>query len=430
MKRWMQHIATAALALCLTTAVSALPQDEVRLATGETWRGELSDNVKVTFVEQGVEQTMTGAVKKIEDLYIIVHGPVAGKMADKLIFIADLRKMQTTEAMNAEQKTGAAGRDRAGATSRTDVAQETAADPNAPGVFYMKLEGPVGDAIRLDEIKKLGEHADKYGPGQIIVLHVESNGGLVYETRKIGETIRDIKSRHRVIAWLEKAISAGAWIGMTCDEIYFMTEGIAGSVTTVRGQSDASNVEHTEALAELAKENGYSEHIGRAMKENRFMCSYTKDPETGVVTFFGDLSGEVILSDANSNLNFNSDNAAECGFSKGTADTFEELAALLDLPKWNEKDDYGRKIMADWLDTYERASERIPLLMTRLEYWKTGSGDIVQVLGGQITIIKELIKWWDRAPNVTRMMIAPKYQLERELEVLKRQLAELKRNRR
>ena len=186
------------------------------------------------------------------------------------------------------------------------------------------------------------------------------------------------------------------------------------------------NPEHTEALAQLAIENGYSEHIGRAMKENKYMCSYTKDPVTGVVTFFGDLSGDHVLSDSKSNLNFNSHDALDCGFSKGTADTYDDLAKLLHLPKWNEKDDYGRKIMAQWTKTYERATEQIPLLMRRAQYWKSGSGDPVQVLGGQIQILKELIRWWDRAPNVTRMMLRPKYQLEQELEVLKKQLADMK----
>ena len=38
MKRWMQNLAMIALALSLTAAVSALPEDEVRLSTGDTWR--------------------------------------------------------------------------------------------------------------------------------------------------------------------------------------------------------------------------------------------------------------------------------------------------------------------------------------------------------------------------------------------------------
>ena len=239
MKRWMKHIATTALALGVTVTALGMP-DDIRLRDGSTWRGTVSDTVAVKYVEQGVEQSIEGQLKKIEPLYIIVHGPVAGKMADKLIFIADLRSMDSKDASTTgAAKATSARHDPASATSRTDVAQ-TDADANVPGVFYMKLEGPVGDAIRLDEIKMLGEHADSFGPGQIIVLHIESNGGLVFETEMISDVIRDLKQRHRVVAWIEKAISAGCWIGMCCDEIYFMTEGIAGSVTTVVGRSDAS----------------------------------------------------------------------------------------------------------------------------------------------------------------------------------------------
>ncbi len=429
MKSQITRVCIAVLMMAMLTNLAsaamerAESESEVQLVNGKTWRGSVGDHVKLTFVEQGVEQTMTAMITKINKTYIMVCGNVAGKTAEKIIVIADLRAMETVEptdqSLVAESITNRAG----------SPPESNAADPQAPGVFYMKLEGPVGDAIRLDEIKMLGEHVDTYGPGQIIVLHIESNGGLVYETRKISEAIRDIKGRHRVIAWVEKAISAGCWIAMCCDEIYFMTEGIAGSVTSVIGQTDASNREHTEALAALARENGYSEHIARAMKENRYMCSYTKDPVTGVVTFFGDLSGDVKLSDDDSNLNFNFNVALDCGFSKGTADTFDELAKVLDMPTWREKDDYGRKLMNDWLGTVERAQERIRLLIARLEYWKA-AGDIVEQIGGRIQILREMIRWWDRSPNVARDLLSPKYQLEQEVNVLRRQLSELKRNRR
>ena len=43
------------------------------------------------------------------------------------------------------------------------------------------------------------------------------------------------------------------------------------------------------------------------------------------------LPGEVVLSDEKDNLTFNASNALDCGFSKGTADSLEQLAPLLGL---------------------------------------------------------------------------------------------------
>ncbi len=45
-----------------------------------------------------------------------------------------------------------------------------------------------------------------------------------------------------------------------------------------------------------------------------------------------------------------------------------------------------------------------------------------------IQINRELLQWWDRAPNIARGMLPEKYVLEREIEELRRQLARLRRN--
>jgi hypothetical protein len=292
------------------------------------------------------------------------------------------------------------------------------------------MEGMVGVEFRHDEIEAIGKEADKYGDGQIIVLLINSNGGLVFEALQITEAIRELQKRHRVIAWIKKAISAGCSTAMSCREIYFQTEGTAGSVTTLMGGPSAPEPiqeKHAEDLVKLAVGSGYSEHIARAMKMNKYMVSYDKDPVTGEVTWYGDTSGEFVLSDDKHNLTFTSSNALHSGFSKGTADTEEELAKLLDLPKWHEVSDYGRRIAENWQHTAERAQEEIPRLISRMVYWKSGSLDSEEVLGARIQIISELVRWWDRAPNVCMMSgLPPKENLERFEADLRRDLARLR----
>ena len=423
--------------LALTTPVDAGEKVEFRLKDGSRFTGEIGDKVRVTAIEPGtgVEHDMKGTLVEAADLYIVIKTDIAGEMRNKTIFKGDISAMERLGSGKTAEETNEAEQDSDTGLASDQSEVDEKASGNEKGVYVLPLRGMVGTYITADLIKKIGKHADERGPGQIIVLIVDTNGGLVIESDKITEAIFDLRERHRVVAWVHKAISAGATMAICCPEIYFMTEGICGSVTTVRGKQGmkGAQLEMTiEKMAELCQRSGYSPHIGRAMKANKEMCSYDKNEETGEVTFYGDLSGEYVLSDPNSNLNFNASNALHCRFSKGTADTGEELAEHLDLKEWNKIDDFGEELSEDWHRTVDRAQEEIPRLLARYNYYKTGSGDPVQIIGARIQIIKELIKWWDRCPNVCYMTLGnlTQYRLERELKELKKQLADIRRERR
>lgn len=433
MNRAHIHMIKCLLTLCVVLMASAAAMAgesaQVRIHDGSRWRGEIGDQVKVEFIQQGVKQEFTGQLAQVKDVYIIVEGTVAGRPGKKLIYIGDIRGMET---VSAGGQTAVDTRDEMASASKVTKKDDPAANSDL-GVFVLPMEGGVGSEIRHHEIAELAEYCDRYGPGQIIVLIINTNGGLVLESNKVNETIMEVKKRHRVVAWIQKAISAGASMAMACDEIYFMTEGACGSVTTVRGIESVPEEEirdHIREFVEMAEANGISEHIARAMKLNKYMCSYDKDPETGEVTFYGDLSGEYVLSDSESNLCFNSSNALDCGFSDGTADTGEDLAKLLDLPRWNEKSDYGRRIAAKWQRTCKEAKGEIPRLLTRLNYWKS-AGDYEERIGGLIQIYSELIRWCERAELVTLFEFGlDKNELENQVEQLRKELADYRRSQR
>jgi ATP-dependent protease ClpP protease subunit len=426
MKASLLNLLACCLTLLIATAASA-QSVEIKLKDGTRWRGSVNDTVTVTANEAGVPVEFTGTLVEAEKLYIVLETQIAGEIRRKTIFRGDVVTMQDLSTVEAD---AAPTRTVRRATEVTEAPVD--ASGNALGVFVLPLDGPVGENIRHEEIVKIGEEADKYGRGQLIVLMINTNGGRVSETELIHEALRDIKKRHRVVAWIRKAISAGCAIAMACDEIYFMTEGSAGSVTTVRGTASVPEEQirdQVKAFVELAVENGYSEHIARAMKFNHYMCSYDKDSVTGEITWYGDTSGETVLSDDESNLSFTSSSALACNFSKGTADTEDDLAELLDLPRWHEVSDYGRKLSADWNETVERAKDRIARLIARRQYYKTGGTGAEERIGALIQINKELLQWYSRCPNVAANMLPEKYTLEREIEDLRRQLAQLRRNR-
>lgn len=418
-----------ALALVLAmTAVAGAQSVEIKQKDGSRWRGDVGDQVEVTYLEQGVDITMTGELTKVASLYIIVRGDIAGSIRDKTIFRGDIVRMKdakdaASESTTAQKKPEKPERDPDAPTN--DIGEEM-------GVFVLPLVGGVGQEFRVDEIIEIGKHADTFGPGQTIVLIIDSNGGLVFESLQINEAIWDMKERsgHRVVAWVRKAISAGCSTAMACDEIYFMSEGSAGSVTTLAGGQALGGAEaekHVSDFVRVAKRSGYSEHIARAMKLNKYMCSYDKDPETGEITWYGDTSGAFVLSNAEQNLSFNASNALHCGFSKGTADTEEELAEFLGLERWYEIDDYGRKIASKWQKTAKEAQDAIPRLLQQYGYKNTGTGDAKLILSTKIRILKDVLRWWDRAPNIARMTAPPEEQLERMIKQHQRELELMRR---
>jgi hypothetical protein len=424
------------VALCTLLAVTATAlagSVEIRLKDGATWRGAVNDTVEITVLEQGVEVPLTGTLIKAANLYLIVEAKIAGEVRQKTIFRDDIVKMRTVSGDAVEKPRTVQRRPKRPMKTRDAASDDVprTADGRELGVFLLPMEGMVGESFRHDEIDKIGEIADEHGPGQIIVLLINSNGGLVLESEHITESIWDLKERHRVVAWVKKAISAGCATAMVCDEIYFQSHGTAGSVTTISGLSHIPEEQAQpgiDYLVEIARRSGYSEHIARSMKLKKYMCSYDKDEETGEITWYGDMSGEHILSSDEQNLTFNASNALKCGFSKGTADTEDDLAELLDLPRWHEISNEGRKMAKDWQDTVKRCKEEVPLLIQQRDYKNTSSGDPIVRLGTLIQINNKLIRWIDRCEWPCRLMGLPeKEYFERENEELRKQIADIRR---
>jgi membrane-bound ClpP family serine protease len=434
MKSLIRSLATYSLALMI--AATAFAQSaEVKLKDGSKWRGSIADQVELTYRQQGVDVPLVGKITKVDDLFIVVEGQIAGKMTTKTIFKADIVAMKTVgKAADSPVGTPAVAATGVGSSSsgNAKTGQQNALPTGAKSfhVFVLPMTGTVGIELRYQELETVIKEADKYGPGQIIVLEVDSPGGLVIEMEPLNRVFKEGKKKHRVIAWIKEAISGGAATAIHCDEIYFMPEGTLGAMTMFSGTTSAKGIElekWLQASGEFMEEGGRSKYIAWAMIDDEALLSYTKDPVTGKVTWFNDTSGEVVLSNEKNNLVFTASTALDSKFSDGTASTLEDLLKQLDLPGDFKVEQFGIELHKRWIATAEKANEEIPLLMARYSYKGTGSGDAVEIIGTRIKIIKDLIGWWDRAYNVARMMLPPKEQLEREIEELRRQLAAMQR---
>lgn len=447
----LRSLAATAAVAAFAMPLAALADTELRFRSGNSWRGELNSQVEVVFVEGGREQRLEGTLVRADTTMLVVEAMQGGRPSRKTIFFGDVRSMRTLDAVApvAGAATGAGGGagGGSGATEASPGSAEGAErrddgdrplPPGYQGVIVLPMEGMVGLGMRDEHLTAIGEVADKIGPGQIIVLEINSGGGSIIEAGKIHLAMKELRKRHRVVAWIKEAISAAAFTAFHCDEIYFMTVGTMGSMTGFNsGTGQSLTGEPLNAWLDLASrvaaDNGYDPNMARAM--------ILKDLESSVdipdgatpkdAVWRSDAKGQIVVDTKDTMLCFNASTALAVGVSSGTADTTEELAKLLDLPEWKEASDAGRRMHADWMRLVKLSESELPKLMARFQFKGEGSGDPAVIIGSRIQVIEELLRWRERCPECCDMRgIPPKEELRTFIDELRRDLAQVRRNNR
>ena len=269
--------------------------------------------------------------------------------------------------------------------------------------FILPLGGMVGVGLRHQEMEKIEKEADKFGPGQIVVIRINSGGGLVTEGDEIAETLSRMRDKHRVVAWIEEAISGAAFTAMHCREIYFMKTGSLGSITMFAGDKSAQGKE-LEAwiarVAEVSEGAGRNAQVGRCMVYSPLVVSYTKDAKSGKVAFFDNDTGEHMLSDDKDNLTFTEDVALDCGFSQGTADTEEELFKIMQL-KTNSYvvNPLGKKVGDAWEKTIADSTKARARILTEWDIKGASQGEVGQI-SQRLKLLDEMLRIWEKCEPV------------------------------
>jgi hypothetical protein len=204
-------------------------------------------------------------------------------------------------------------------------------------VVLVPVSGGLGQSAFASAVTEAGKMADADGPGQFIILEIDSPGGLVSEIFKFEDAIRMVRARHRVIAWVREAMGGAAATAMLCDEICFRPMGALGAAMMIAGRDSVYGEPlnaFRQEIGDVIEKNGRPRMVFDAIVQTKAVLTYTKDPASGKTTWHDTITGlpgEVVLSDEKDNLTFNASNALDSGFSKGTADSLEQLAALLGI---------------------------------------------------------------------------------------------------
>lgn len=319
--------ACVAAVMMLVMPMAATAGDRVTLTTGEVIEGEI-----IREIEGGmIVRVMVGG---LADDRILTKGQIASVERDT----------DTSSEITEEQVERAA---------RGQDAEEAggAFVPGSTRGMVVSLEGMVGvqfasHYFREKLLPVIERELGTDGSG-VLVLKINSGGGFLFEIQKFSDMIHnELKPKFRVVAWIESAISAAAMNAHCIEEIYFMPQGnygactgFSGALVAVKGR-DLVNV--LQMMERISAKGGYAPEIMRAMQIESPL-SYSVDDRTGEVIFYDNVTGQHVLNPEGRVFTFNSIQAAECGFSKGTASTLDELAALMGLPEivWVGKERKG-----------------------------------------------------------------------------------------
>ncbi len=189
--------------------------------------------------------------------------------------------------------------------------------------------------------EELGKEGDR-----IVAIRVASGGGYGMEVQLICDVLDyEYKSRWRTVGWIDSAISAAAMSSLILDELYFTTQANFGACTGFYGSLDkpVQGFELEKSLYEMekiSKRAGYNPLIMRSM-QIQDPLSATID-ENGNVRYYKDAtSGEILVNRPVEILTFNAQSAARVKFSKGTADTVQQLGKVMG---YNEVEWVGKAV--------------------------------------------------------------------------------------
>lgn len=335
---------TLVAAMLLGTATNAVAGDKIYLKDGRVIEGEIvrevSGSVWVDYTIGGVSQS--GA-----------------------FFAASAIDRIERDAAS-EPVTGDPVRATADAADRLPAKRS-----GVPRGVVITLEGTVGVQFAA---KPLYDALDwlEDNDVDIVVFKVNSGGGYLLEIPKMHKVIEEeYKERFRTVAWIESAISAAAMSSHVLEEIYMMTDGNYGACTGWYGALVAvEGIELEKVLYMMENASAKGKRAPEIMRSMQIEVplSYNKDQD-GVVKWFNTEEGQHLVNPTGRILTFDSVQAAECKFSKGTADSLDELTQLLGYPEveWVGKIVSGEIFpiskpeadMREWRASVTKAEERL-----------------------------------------------------------------------
>ena len=218
-----------------------------------------------------------------------------------------------------------------------------------PTFCVVPMRGQVGKDLVASVLDQALADAVKRKP-TVIVLEMDSPGGLIREVEPLVQAIRKYRDTRTVLV-VHHAISAAAITGLSVPEIYMTSNSIFGAATAFRATPDGTPQDIEEKMRSVwravarnsAEQGGHSTLLASAMIDAKYDLHFETghDGKKEIVEGSG---GDMVVRQG-SLLAMTAPEAYACGLAAGTIDDFATLGKLLRVGKWTHLDCYAPALM-------------------------------------------------------------------------------------
>jgi len=217
--------------------------------------------------------------------------------------------------------------------------------------ILIRFEGPIVPGLEQFLYRKLD--VAKSAGADLVIIEIESPGGLVEESIRIAERLRDLQWAHTVAFVPREAISGAAMTALACDEIIMAPMAKLGDVGVIVFDQQNLIIDHApekhrsmvaRVMRDLAVAKGRPPALAEAMVDMDLVVYRVKDTKTEKITFMSDAEIESsddpdrwekikpeIESRKDHFLTVNGARAVELHLAEGNATTRDQLKERYDL---------------------------------------------------------------------------------------------------
>ncbi len=226
--------------------------------------------------------------------------------------------------------------------------QKTVADNSRQQKVIIEFKGPIGPMLvqyfyrKLDEAKRMG--------ADVVVIEIDSPGGVVNESFDIAHELHDIEWARTVAFIPDQALSAATFVALGCDEILIGPDANFGDAGIIEFDSnwqfkyvpEKLRSHYAAKLRTLAESTGRPPALAEAMVDMDLTVYRVRNRKTGKITFMSDAEIKsspdaadleklepVFASRDKHFLEVKGARAVELGLADATVSTREELAQRL-----------------------------------------------------------------------------------------------------
>ena len=242
---------------------------------------------------------------------------------------------------------------------------------DGPTYYIIPFKGTVGKEVLASLIDKSIEDALKRKP-TVIVLEIESPGGLLAEVDKIIKVIRKHNEDVRIVSFIKRGLSAAAISAMSTKEIYMQPEALIGAATSyfVGGVKPPKEVVSKvksvwEATARsCAETGGHSPLLAVAMIDPNLEIHLAVENGKKVVK---EGKGPKSISKRGKLLTLTGMEAVNVGLAAATTKDYEQLGKRLGLGGWVECKGHGVLLADHWTKAITKVQADSKKLMEQYE---------------------------------------------------------------